>query len=248
MHTSMYLSPASLLIPTAATGPDSFEGFPPTYVVYGGAERLARSIGFFWSRLQVARKAESMHKLPVTEDRLVEGPDSVHDFMIFPWQSEEAAVVYADLDGWLRDLLASEDEPSAEEVASPDWKDIALRRQESRKAFMKAKSPRMGPVKDDRGVLRMIGDMGDEGLKCVSRLKYLILGSKLKLSSSMIDIPPLDLDGSTAKQWLTPFTAQAEKGEWDWEERGPAWYEMERSASLSGSDSEDGPPESRKER
>lgn len=76
-------------------------------------------------------------------------------------------MVYADLDGWLRDLLASEDEPSAEEVASPDWKDIALRRQESRKAFMKARSPRMGPVKDDRGVLRMIGDMGDEGLKCV---------------------------------------------------------------------------------
>ena len=166
MHTSTYLSPASLLIPPAATGRESFEGFPPTYVIYGGAERLARSIGFFWSRLQLARKAELvLGKRPPIEDRLIEGPDAVHDFMIFPWQSEESAVVYEGLDAWLRDLLASEEEPTAEEIASPDWKEINHTRDVSRKAFKTGKSPRMGPARARRGVLTMFGDMGDEGMR-----------------------------------------------------------------------------------
>jgi acetyl esterase/lipase len=52
MHTSAYLSPASLLIPAVEGGPDSFENFPPTFIVYGGAERLAKSIEILWSRLQ----------------------------------------------------------------------------------------------------------------------------------------------------------------------------------------------------
>jgi hypothetical protein len=164
MHTSPYLSPTSLIIPSAATGNNSLEGFPPTYVVYGGAERLARSIGFFWSRLQLARTAELISgKRPVVEDRLIEGPDAVHDFMIFPWQSEDAAVVYEGLDVWLRDLLVAEGQPTEEEAASPDWKD-------SRKSLKTGKSPRMGPTKDRRGVLSMFGDMGDEGRRWVISL------------------------------------------------------------------------------
>ena len=162
MHNNHYLSPASLLLPTAATGPDSFEGFPPTYVVYGGAERLARSIGFFWDRLHLARKAEAIKKPASVPDRLVEGPDSVHDFMIFSWQSEEAAVVYEDLDGWLRDLLA--EEPTEEEMASQAWKDSGFEREASTKAFKKSRSPRMGPA-DRRGLFTMFGDMGDEGIR-----------------------------------------------------------------------------------
>ena len=166
MHTSTYLSPASLLIPPVAAGRDSFEGFPPTYVVFGGAERLARSIGFFWSRLQLARKAELVSgKRPLMEDRIIEGPDAVHDFMIFPWQSEETATVYEDLDAWLRDLLASEEVPTAEEIASPDWKGIIANRDVSRKELKTGKSPRMGPTKGRRGVLNMFGDMGDEGMR-----------------------------------------------------------------------------------
>jgi len=58
--------------------------------------------------------------------------------------------------------------------------------------------------------------------------------STLKLiSPSMIDMPPLVLDAGSARQWLTPFTAQYERGEWDWEERGRAWYEVEQSLSNS---------------
>ena len=69
----------------------------------------------------------------------------------------------------------------------------------------------------------------------------------------MINIPALDLDATAgnAKQWLTPFTAQYEQGEWDWQERDSPWYEIEPSASSSGStaesDCEDG-QEDRKDR
>ncbi|CAD6572327.1 MAG: hypothetical protein TREMPRED_000499 [Tremellales sp. Tagirdzhanova-0007] len=170
----------------------------------------------------LARKAELvLGKRPPIEDRLIEGPDAVHDFMIFPWQSEESAVVYEGLDAWLRDLLASEEEPTAEEIASPDWKEINHTRDVSRKAFKTGKSPRMGPARARRGVLTMFGDMGDEGM-------------------SMINIPALDLDATAgnAKQWLTPFTAQFERGEWDWEERGSTWSEIALSASSSGSTAE----------
>ena len=40
----------------------------------------------------------------------------------------------------------------------------------------------------------------------------------------MVDVTPLDLDVSAemAKEWLTPFTSQQEKGDWDWE---GAWYD-----------------------
>lgn len=158
MHTSAYLSPASLLIAPQATGPDSFAGFPPTYVAYGGAERLSRSIRIFWSRLQLARQAGSM-------DRLVEGPDAVHDFCIFPWMAKEAGDVYEDLDVWLRELLSTEDEPTPEETASPDWKQIAFQRQHSRVSFH-GKSPVMGPMTEN-GVIRMVEDMRSEGMRSV---------------------------------------------------------------------------------
>lgn len=51
-----------------------------------------------------------------------------------------------------------------------------------------------------------------------------ILAQSIKLIGSMVDITPLDLDRSAgvAKEWLTPFTAQQEKGDWDWD---GAWYD-----------------------
>ncbi len=141
MHTDVYLSPSSLLIAPSATGSDSFEGFPPTYVVYGGAERLARSIRYFWDRLQLARKVEP-NSLP---DRLIEGPDSVHDFLIFDWQSKEASVIYADLDAWLRDLLAE---------TVPETK---------RGVSVKERSSKVKPT--EPGIMKTIEDIGSEGMK-----------------------------------------------------------------------------------
>jgi hypothetical protein len=171
MHTSSYLSPASLLVPAQATGPDSLADFPPTFVVYGGAERLAISIKIFWARLQLARKLESPSSQP---DYLIEGPDSPHDFMIFPWMAEESAVIYEKLDGWLRELLASDYEvddipKSPEEAKSPDWSKIALKRRESRKierdSMRTARSPLLEPKK--HRVMDMVDDMRSEGIRLV---------------------------------------------------------------------------------
>jgi hypothetical protein len=171
MHTSSYLSPASLLIPAQATGPDSLASFPPTFVVYGGAERLAISIKIFWARLKLARKLESPSSQP---DLIIEGPDSPHDFMIFPWMAEESAVIYEKLDEWLRDLLASDYEvevvpQSPEEAKSPDWRSIALKRRESRKlerdSMKTARSPVLAPKK--HRVMDMVGDMRSEGIRSV---------------------------------------------------------------------------------
>lgn len=171
MHTSSYLSPASLLIPAQATGPDSLAGFPPTFIVYGGAERLAISIKIFWARLQLSRKFE--HAVPAQQaDLLIEGPDSPHDFMIFPWMAEESATIYSKLDEWLRELLASDYEleptpASPEEAKSPDWNRIALERRQSRKlerdGMKMMKSPVLEPKKHGLGVI----DMVDEGIRLV---------------------------------------------------------------------------------
>lgn len=69
--------------------------------------------------------------------------------------------------------------------------------------------------------------------------------SKLKIINSYIDLPPLDLDNlplpmaDAAREWITPFTAQLEPGEWDWEQRGRSWYELpdeaEPNENVSGS-------------
>lgn len=48
-----------------------------------------------------------------------------------------------------------------------------------------------------------------------------------KLTTSLVDMPPLDLNKS--RDWMSPFTAQYEAGEWDWEDTGPSWYEVESS-------------------
>lgn len=148
-------------------------GFPPTFVVYGGAERLAISIKIFWARLQLARKLDPQPQ----PDHIIEGPDSPHDFMIFPWMAEESAVIYVKLDEWLRDLLASDYEvevvpKSPEEAKSPDWSRIALARRQSRKmerdGLKTARSPVLEPKK--HGMIDMVGDMRSEGIRCAVSL------------------------------------------------------------------------------
>jgi hypothetical protein len=235
MHTSSYLSPGGLLLPETD---GLFDRFPPTFVVYGGAERLSTSIAIFWDRLNRPG------------DKLVEGADCVHDFLIFPWQEEEAAGVYSQLDEWLREILSEDaEDDGAEAVAtvgtptdettaplsitqilrSPPPTSITsptlvpntcplpspgpispispilahsfptfARRRDSRRSLKTDRSPVIQPSRP--GVGRMVDDMRSEAMT------YLDL-------PPLPPLPPLDLDGD----WLTPFTAQQEKGEWDWE-------------------------------
>ena len=148
MHTSEYLSPASLLLPKTTL----FDDFPPTFIVYGGAERLSKAILVLWERLQASRQAN---------DCLMEMPDAVHDFMIFPWQAEESAVVYARLDEWMREVLAAEDQGEVMHTT------IAERRRKRRASLRLDRSPIMRPLRRESGVIRMIGDLQGEAMRWV---------------------------------------------------------------------------------
>ncbi|OXH26602.1 endoplasmic reticulum protein [Cryptococcus neoformans] len=176
LYSSPYLSPASSTVSATSI----FNNFPPTYIVYGGAERLAKSTETLYSRIQLARRAADKVHVP---DRLFASPDAVHDFMIFPWMAREASQVYEDLDKWLRGLLTTD--ICSPEAASKDSlkqsKEITdqrrLTRQRTLESFRSHKSPRMCAAPDS-GMLELVQDMQEEGM-------------------SMIEIPKLDL-GSTA--------------------------------------------------
>ncbi|WVQ74372.1 hypothetical protein IAR50_003972 [Cryptococcus sp. DSM 104548] len=190
LYTSPYLSPASSTIPTDGL----FTNFPPTYIAYGSAERLARSIQTLFKRLQTDRygREKAVH------DKIFVGSDAVHDFAIFPWMEAETAVLYEDLDVWLRELLSTEvgiEDEAVEEadVVSPLISAFVfdgpvedrvrlrrLSRQRTRESLKSNKSPKMGATPDS-GMLRMVEDMGGEGM-------------------SMINIPKLDLDAPASRK------------------------------------------------
>ncbi|KIR34246.1 endoplasmic reticulum protein [Cryptococcus deuterogattii MMRL2647] len=173
LYSSPYLSPASSTISTTSL----FNNFPPTYIVCGGAERLARSTISLYSRIQLARSAVGKALVP---DRLFVCPDAVHDFMIFPWMEEEASEVYEDLDTWLRELLTTDiySLAAASKESSEQPKQTAdrhrLTRQRTLESLRSHKSPRMYAAPDS-GMLELVHDMQEEGM-------------------SMIEIPKLDLD------------------------------------------------------
>ncbi|ORX39406.1 Alpha/Beta hydrolase protein [Kockovaella imperatae] len=101
VHKSSYLSPASYLIPSTASGPDSMADFPPTCIVYGGAERLSLSILKLWTRFTLAR--QGAHS--ADQDLLIEGKDCVHDFLMFPWQYNAGQEAREQMEGWLERLV-----------------------------------------------------------------------------------------------------------------------------------------------
>ncbi|ODN73419.1 hypothetical protein L202_07944 [Cryptococcus amylolentus CBS 6039] len=189
-YTSPYVSPAASTIPTE----DLFTNFPPTYIAYGSAERLARSIQTLFRRLQSGRVIVKQ----AVQDKIFVGPDAVHDFAIFPWMEAETAMMYEDLDGWLRELLSTEIEIEDEATEEADavsplvsasvfnspMDDSAsyrrLSRQRTRESLKSNKSPVMGATPDS-GMLRMVEDMKGEGM-------------------SMIDIPKLDLDAPASRK------------------------------------------------
>ncbi|KAK6909261.1 hypothetical protein I203_103278 [Kwoniella mangroviensis CBS 8507] len=224
MHTSPYISPASLLLPESSHGENSFEKFPATYIVYGGAERLSTNIQLLWSRIQLSRKIES----PIVPDRLFVSPDAIHDFMIFPWMAEEASEVYEDLDGWLRELLSAdlpeEDEQSVveslelEESPAASWKEMVrqrrLSRQMTRESIKSHKSPVMGPVQDDLGMIRMMEDMSEEGLSMIT---------------TDLSMPQFDLEMPKSPEWLTPLTSDL-RPDYSLDDDEVPWYDLDGSA------------------
>ena len=86
-----YLSPAS--IGTDIESTVSFKGFPETFLVAGGAERLRDSVRTLKQRM-VRDLGEGM----VTA---YEAPDGVHDFLAFTWHEPERTEVLGLLSSWV---------------------------------------------------------------------------------------------------------------------------------------------------
>lgn len=255
-HHDPYLSPSSLFITPEATGPKSMESFPSTFLVYGDAEVLSLPIVDLWKRLELSRQSANPGQF---DDELIAMPDSVHDFVIFPWQAEEASIVYSKLDEWLRTVLAKgddgDDEDTKEQVSQEQqqrdsqWameqkiREQRRKRRESRQSLRITKSPVLQPRKE-RGVMRMVGDWSEEGLRYVSPAVH---GSAMSdLDYSIIDSPSLELDSfslpsaETTREMLSPFTSQMEKGDWDIEGDvdgdGLDWFEGGGDVSEGESD------------
>lgn len=86
-----YLSPAS--ISPAIESIVSFEGFPETFLVSGGAERIRDSVRTLKERL-----ARDLGDGKVT---YYEAPDGVHDFLAFTWHEPERTEVLGLLSSWV---------------------------------------------------------------------------------------------------------------------------------------------------
>jgi hypothetical protein len=232
------------------------ESFPSTFLVYGDAEVLSLPIVDLWKRLELSRQSANPAQF---DDELIAMPDSVHDFVIFPWQAEEASIVYSKLDEWLRTVLAKaddgDDEDTKEQVSQEQqqrdtqWameqkiREQRRKRRESRQSLRITKSPVLQPRKE-RGVMRMVGDWSEEGLRYVSPAVH---GSAMTdLDYSIIDSPSLELDSfslpsaETTREMLSPFTSQMEKGDWDIEGDvdgdGLDWFEGGGDVSEGESD------------
>lgn len=86
--TSRYISPVSLDV---KPGTGLFAGFPETYVVAGGAERLLDDSTALVERLK-ADGVKVVVDIP---------PDAVHDFLVFTWHDPERTEVLTRISGWI---------------------------------------------------------------------------------------------------------------------------------------------------
>jgi acetyl esterase/lipase len=90
-ETNHYISPASLGVSS------DFKGFPRTFIVAGGAERLRDSIVTL-KDIMVADMGEGDGKGQVT---YYEAPDAVHDYLVFPWHEPERTTTIQAMSKWL---------------------------------------------------------------------------------------------------------------------------------------------------
>ncbi|EJT45302.1 endoplasmic reticulum protein [Trichosporon asahii var. asahii CBS 2479] len=143
---SPYLAPAGLMLPERRE--NGFHGFPPTFIVYGRAERLEMEIRELYRRIKAARShrrvsgdaaaagavgedgsstpgGEKRGKRRTTRDRLLATREAVHDFMIFPWFNPETSAAYEEIDDWLRHLFSIEAAPRIETTPpTPDQLEV----------------------------------------------------------------------------------------------------------------------------
>ena len=86
-----YLSPASLSSDIEAT--ISFEGFPSTFLVSGGVERMRDDV-----RTLKERMVRDMGEGKVTT---YEAPDGLHDFLLFDWHEPERTEAFGLISRWI---------------------------------------------------------------------------------------------------------------------------------------------------
>lgn len=86
-----YLSPASISSDIEST--ISFKGFPETFLVSGGAERIRDAV-----RTLKQRMVRDLGEDKVTA---YEAPDGVHDFLAFTWHEPERTEVLGLLSSWV---------------------------------------------------------------------------------------------------------------------------------------------------
>ena len=89
-RANRYLSPASVC---PEMGSVSFEGFPRTLIVSGGAETLQDQIHILRQKM-VADLGED-------KVELVEFPDAIHDFFVFTWHEPERTQALKGIAAWL---------------------------------------------------------------------------------------------------------------------------------------------------
>jgi acetyl esterase/lipase len=92
--TNRYLSPSS---ESPSLGTVSFEGFPRTLIVSGGAEVLQDQIHVL-RRKMVADMGEDAVDL-------VEFPDAIHDFFVFPWHEPERTQALRIIAAWIESQI-----------------------------------------------------------------------------------------------------------------------------------------------
>lgn len=86
-----YLSPAS--ISSDIESKISFEGFPRTLLVYGGAERMRDDV-----RTLKQRMVRDLGEKKVTA---YEVPDGVHSFLLWKWHEPERSEIFGLLSDWV---------------------------------------------------------------------------------------------------------------------------------------------------
>lgn len=87
MNTNRYISPASIYPGASAT----FKGYPRTYIVAGGAEKLL-------DQIRTLRSKMAADGVKVT---YAEFPDAVHDHILFHWHEPERTNALKKISDWL---------------------------------------------------------------------------------------------------------------------------------------------------
>ncbi|KAI0822116.1 alpha/beta-hydrolase [Trametes gibbosa] len=91
--TNAWLSPASLELPRTD---GLFAGYPPTFILAGGAEQTVDGMRTFRDRL--------VHDSGKEKVRYIEYPDMFHDWLMLTVIEPERSQAYAEMDVWLKGM------------------------------------------------------------------------------------------------------------------------------------------------